>query len=56
LPFEGFGVVKLLIGVRHEDGDESIRGLALVALPYTDGPSVPYPFRPSETVKVAEEE
>jgi acyl dehydratase len=52
---EGFGVVKLLIGVRNEEGDESIRGSASVALPYTDGPAVPYPFRSSETAKVAEE-
>jgi hypothetical protein len=47
--------VNLSIGIRNEDGDESIRGSAVVALPYRGGPAVPYPFQPAETAKVAEE-
>jgi acyl dehydratase len=50
-----FGVVSLSIGIRNQDGDESIRGSAVVALPYRSGPAVPYPFQPSEAAKVAEE-
>ncbi len=52
---DDFGIVNLSIGIRNEDGEESIRGSAVVALPYRKGPAVPYPFRPIETAKVVEE-
>jgi acyl dehydratase len=50
-----FGIVNLSIGIRNEGGNESVRGSAVVALPYRGGPAVPYPFQPAETAKVAEE-
>lgn len=40
----GFGLVHLDLGIRNQDGQESTPGKAVVALPYRDGPAVPYPF------------
>ncbi len=39
-----FGLVGLEIGLRNGNGLESTPGTAMVALPYRDGPRVPYPF------------
>jgi acyl dehydratase len=50
-----YGVVTLSIGIRNEDGRESVRGSAVIALPYKRGPAVPYPFQSSEAAKIAEE-
>jgi acyl dehydratase len=52
---DDFGLASLSIGIRNEGGDESIRGSALVALPYKDGPAVPYPFRPGANEIAVEE-
>lgn len=41
-----FGLVEIDTGVRNEHGLESTPGKAVVALPYRDGPAVPYPFVP----------
>lgn len=40
----GFGVVTLELGIRNEAGVESTPGTAQVALPFRDGPPLPYPF------------
>jgi acyl dehydratase len=41
---EGFGLVRLDLGIRNGLGRESTPGTAIVALPSADGPAVPYPF------------
>ena len=41
-----YGLVDLELGIRNEAGKQSTPGTALVALPYRDGPAVPYPFVP----------
>jgi hypothetical protein len=43
--FDGFGVVHCEIGIRNStlDADSTV-GWARGALPYRDGPAVPYPF------------
>lgn len=48
-PLEGFGLVELDLGIRNLDGRESTPGSALVALPYRNGPEIPYPFVPPST-------
>jgi acyl dehydratase len=40
----GYGLVDLDIGIRNDAGVESTPGKAVVALPYTNGRPVPYPF------------
>ena len=46
-----FGVVELKLGVHGADGAETTPGTAQIALPYRDGPAVPYPFvRPATPV------
>jgi acyl dehydratase len=42
----GYGLVDLELGIVNELGVESTPGTAVVALPYRDGPAVPYPFIP----------
>ncbi|GGE50280.1 hypothetical protein GCM10007276_29200 [Agaricicola taiwanensis] len=44
LRLERYGLVELKLGIRNQDGKESTPGSAMVALPYRDGPAVPYPF------------
>ncbi|WP_353181084.1 acyl dehydratase [Bosea sp. (in: a-proteobacteria)] len=39
-----YGLVDLDLGIRNEAGIESTPGAATVALPFRDGPAVPYPF------------
>jgi len=46
IPLEGYGLVELELGLKNLEGRESTPGLALVALPYRDGPKIPYPFVP----------
>lgn len=41
-----FGLVELDLGIRNAAGAESTPGNAVVALPYHDGPAIPYPFVP----------
>ncbi len=41
-----FGLVDLDLGIRNEAGVESTPGSATVALPFRDGPPLPYPFIP----------
>ncbi len=41
-----YGLVELELGIRNETGLESTPGSATVALPYRDGPALPYPFVP----------
>lgn len=43
---EHYGLAYLNVGIRNQDGQQSTPGTALVALPYRDGPPVPYPFEP----------
>jgi hypothetical protein len=43
---EAYGLVDLDLGIRNEAGVESTPGSATVALPFRDGPAVPYPFVP----------
>jgi hydroxyacyl-ACP dehydratase HTD2-like protein with hotdog domain len=43
-----FGLVDLETGIRNEAGVESAPGTATVALPFRDGPALPYPFTPPE--------
>lgn len=44
LPCDGYGLVELELGIAGEGKRESARGAALIALPFRDGPPVPYPF------------
>ncbi|MBX3521892.1 MAG: acyl dehydratase [Xanthobacteraceae bacterium] len=44
-----FGLVKLALGIRNLEGRESTPGSATVALPYRNGPAIPYPFVPPLT-------
>lgn len=46
IPCRDFGLVELEVGIRDFAGKESTRGRALVALPFRNGPPVPYPFMP----------
>ena len=41
-----YGLAELELGIRNEAGLESTPGSATVALPFRDGPPVPYPFVP----------
>ena len=41
-----YGLVELDIGIVNEHGQESTPGTATVALPYRNGPPLPYPFVP----------
>lgn len=41
-----FGLVELEIGVVNAEGKESTPGTAVVALPFRNGPPLPYPFVP----------
>ncbi|HWU07629.1 MAG TPA: hypothetical protein VN520_14815 [Streptomyces sp.] len=41
---DGYGTVKLEIGIRNEEGRQSTPGSATVVLPLQGGPAVPYPF------------
>lgn len=43
-PGEGYGLVELELGIRGDGARVSARGSALVALPFRNGPPVPYPF------------
>ncbi len=43
---EDYGLVDLDLGIRNEAGIESTPGTATVALPFREGPAVPYPFVP----------
>lgn len=45
---DGFGLAELDLGIRNDKEAESTPGSAVVALPYRDGPPVPYPFRAPE--------
>ncbi len=42
--YEGFGVVRCELAVTNSRGEVSTTGAARGALPYRDGPAVPYPF------------
>ena len=42
----GIGLIDLEIGMKTQDGIESMPGTATVALPLRDGPEIPYPFVP----------
>jgi acyl dehydratase len=41
-----YGLVDIELGIVNEHGTESTPGTAVVALPYSQGPAVPYPFVP----------
>ena len=41
-----YGLVELELGIRNAEGKESTPGSAIVALPFRDGPKLPYPFEP----------
>lgn len=47
---QNYGLVYVELGIRNEQGVESTPGSAVLALPYRDGPDVPYPFAPQPTV------
>ena len=40
------GFIELEIGMKTQDGIESMPGTATVVLPLKDGPAIPYPFVP----------
>jgi hypothetical protein len=40
------GFIELEIGMKTQDGIESMPGTATVVLPLKDGPPIPYPFVP----------
>ena len=42
-----YGVVRLDIGLRNDNGAEGTPGTATVVLPRRGGPAVPYPFDPT---------
>ena len=44
----GMGIVDLEIGMKTQDGIESMPGTATVALPLRDGKPIPYPFVPPQ--------
>ena len=46
-----YGLVDLECGILDRAGKESTPGKATVALPYRDGPAVPYPFVAPPTSK-----
>jgi acyl dehydratase len=46
-----FGLIELDLGIRNAGGVESTPGSAVVALPYRDGPALPYPFIPPSYVE-----
>ncbi len=41
---DAFGLIDLELGILNENGLESTPGVAVVALPFANGPAVPYPF------------
>jgi len=41
---DGYGIVDLDLGIVNDAGKESTPGKATVALPFRDGPPLPYPF------------
>ena len=41
-----YGLVDVELGIRNEEGQESTPGAAVIALPFSTGPAVPYPFVP----------
>jgi len=48
---QDFGLVKLELGVKNQDGRESTPGKAIVALPLRGG-KVPYPFVPPKQLEM----
>jgi acyl dehydratase len=44
----GMGFVELEIGMKNQDGIESMPGTATVVLPLRGGRPIPYPFVPPE--------
>jgi len=45
-PLDTYGLVELEVGIKDEKGRDTTQGAALVALPFTNGKPVPYPFTP----------
>lgn len=43
------GLVDIELGIVNEHGAESTPGTAVIALPYRDGPALPYPFQPPQS-------
>ncbi len=43
---DGMGMVELELGMKNQDGVESMPGTATVVLPLTGGKPIPYPFVP----------
>ncbi len=41
---EGYGLVEVELGIVNRAGKDNTPGRATIALPYRDGPAVPYPF------------
>jgi acyl dehydratase len=39
-----YGLVEVDVGIRNDDGKESTPGKAVIALPFKDGKTIPYPF------------
>jgi acyl dehydratase len=50
-----FGLVDLELGIRNGSGVESTPGEATIALPYRDGPALPYPFVPPQATEISTE-
>ena len=44
----GMGLVELELGMKNQDGVESMPGTATVVLPLRGGPPIPYPFVPPQ--------
>jgi acyl dehydratase len=51
-----FGVVKLDIGLKNQDGAEGTPGTATIVLPLRGGRAVPYPFDPALLAELADPE
>ncbi|MQG26576.1 MAG: acyl dehydratase, partial [SAR202 cluster bacterium] len=45
---DGMGIIELEIGMKTQDGVESMPGTATVVLPIRGGKEIPYPFIPPQ--------
>ena len=45
---DGMGIIELEIGIKTQDGVESMPGTATVVLPIRGGKEIPYPFIPPQ--------
>lgn len=41
-----YGLINLNLGIKNEKNEETSPGTAVVAIPFRNGPTLPYPFKP----------